>query len=306
MIKLTEDFLIGTYTNKTSKGMYRVTLDTDQERLVNVRLAVKLLKPSYVQVGSNHWVYTIKKAANGQKGVAIYQLGATAADAKLLGEALFDGPSPAYLGLDEKRHLLFGANYHAGRIDVFKVSPTGQLTRSDVVEHHGETGPRPEQEMPHVHYADLTPDGRLTVCDLGEDRVSIYDISSDGKLTAVSDYQFPSGAGPRHMLFGKDGQFAYVMCELSSELTVLRYELPRGRLPMFKRLKPFRILGQPIMVRPRSGCPATAGLFTQLTVAKIHLRYGKFKPMGLLSTFNQLLVRVISRGTLTLARVSTT
>lgn len=237
MIELTEDFLIGTYTNKTSKGMYRVTLDTDQERLVNVRLAVELLKPSYVQVGSNHWVYTIKKAADGKKGAGIYQLGETAADAKLLGEALFDGPSPAYLGLDEKRHLLFGANYHAGRIDVFKIGTDGQLTRTDVVEHHGEMGPRPEQEMPHVHYTDLTPDGRLAVCDLGEDLVSVYDVSDDGKLTAVSDYQFPSGDGPRHMLFGKDGQFAYVMCELGSKLTVLRYDADKGSFTHVQTVK---------------------------------------------------------------------
>ncbi len=26
-----------------------------------------------------------------------------------------------------------------------------------------------EQEAPHVHYADLTPDNRLVVCDLGMD-----------------------------------------------------------------------------------------------------------------------------------------
>lgn len=69
---MTEDFIIGTYTNRISQGIYRLTFDEDHERMQNVRLAVKTLKPSFLQVGTNHHVYTIKKEANGQKGVAVY------------------------------------------------------------------------------------------------------------------------------------------------------------------------------------------------------------------------------------------
>lgn len=69
---MTEDFIIGTYTNRISQGIYRLNFDEDHERMQNVRLAVKTLKPSFLQVGSNHHVYTIKKEANGQKGVAVY------------------------------------------------------------------------------------------------------------------------------------------------------------------------------------------------------------------------------------------
>lgn len=68
MIELTEDFLIGTYTNKTSKGMYRVTLDTDQERLVNVRLAVELLKPSYFRLAVTTGSTRSKRQPMARKG----------------------------------------------------------------------------------------------------------------------------------------------------------------------------------------------------------------------------------------------
>ena len=44
-----EDFLIGTYTSKTSKGMYAVTLNHDHQQLENVRLVAASQKPAYLQ-----------------------------------------------------------------------------------------------------------------------------------------------------------------------------------------------------------------------------------------------------------------
>ncbi|MDO4903055.1 MAG: lactonase family protein [Limosilactobacillus sp.] len=235
---MTEDFLIGTYTNKTSKGMYRVTLDTDAEKLVNVRLAVKMQKPSYLQVDSQGRVYTIKKRDDtGEKAVALYQLGETAKDAKLLCMLTHVGSSQCYLGLDEKRNLLFGANYHDGIATVFELGGEIGIDPASFVEHHGQTGPRPEQDGSHVHYVDSTPDGRVAVCDLGEDIVSIYDLSEYNQLSLVSEYHFPYGAGPRHLVFSKDGQFVYVICELSSELTVLKYNEHTAELTHVQTVK---------------------------------------------------------------------
>ncbi len=56
-----EQFLIGTYTKKTSKGIYKVTLDTDQEKITNVELAIPSQKPAYLQVGQDGRIYAIKQ-----------------------------------------------------------------------------------------------------------------------------------------------------------------------------------------------------------------------------------------------------
>lgn len=139
--------------------------------------------------------------------------------------------------MDTKRHLLFGANYHGSRIDVFKIGENGELTRTDSVVHDGPTGPRPEQAIPHVHYADLTPDGRLITCDLGEDLITIYDISDDGKLTEVSHFQDDPGFGTRHLAFHPDGKYVYVLGELSSELEVFKYDAETAKLTRIQKLK---------------------------------------------------------------------
>lgn len=221
---MNEDFLIGTYTSKTSKGMYAVTLNHDHQQLENVRLVAASQKPAYLQqVGDR--VFAIKQDGD-LGGVASYQL--KDGQAELIDQNLGAGAPPAYVGYDQDRKLLYSANYHKGTVTVFKVASDGTLTQTDEVTHQGECGPKPEQDAPHAHYADLTPDKRLAVCDLGMDLVVVYDVSDDGKLTQASRYQSEAGFGTRHLVFHPNGQVAYVLGELSSKLEVLKYDADTG------------------------------------------------------------------------------
>ena len=114
-----EQFLIGTYTKKTSKGIYKVTLDTDQEKITNVELAIPSQKPAYLQVGQDGRIYAIKQV-DDKGGVASYSLNDD--NAKMLSDILAAGAPPAYVGVDNKRHLLFSANYHTAKIDGLKIN----------------------------------------------------------------------------------------------------------------------------------------------------------------------------------------
>lgn len=218
---MTEDFLIGTYTKKASKGMYAVTLDPTKERLVNDRVVVESEKPAYLQVGPHHLVFSIRQEGN-LGGVASYHI--ENGVATLVDKSLSAGSPPAYVGLDSKRHLMFTANYHKAEVNAYKINPDGTFVQTDSVKHEGAHGPEPEQaDGPHPHFTDLTPDGRLAVCDLGMDLLVIYNISNDGKLTATNQFKFDPGFGTRHMVFAPNGQYAYVLGELSSKLAVLKY-----------------------------------------------------------------------------------
>lgn len=231
---MTENFLIGTYTLKTSKGLYAVTLDTDQEKLTNVRLIAAQEKPAYLALGPNHLVFVLKQ--DGKKGgVATYQL----ADehAKELDEDLSAGAPPAHVSWDKGRHMIYTANYHKGEIRAYKVSDDGHLTLTDSIVHEGQCGPRPEQDAPHAHYAQLTPDGRLAVCDLGMDLLVTYDVSDDGKLTMAARYQGEPGFGTRHLAFHPNGQYAYLLGELSSKLEVLKYNSADGSFKHLQTIK---------------------------------------------------------------------
>ena len=95
--------------------------------------------------------------------------------------------------------------------------------------HHEETGPHKKQDHSHVHYTDLTPDNRLVVCDLGTDRVYTYDVSKEGKLTALAEFVAEPGTGPRHLVFHPTNQkIAYLFGELDSTVRVLQYDAAHG------------------------------------------------------------------------------
>lgn len=225
---MSEDFLIGTYTKKSSKGIYAVTLDRQKEQLRDVRLVITSQKPAYLQTASHNHLFAIRQEKS-DAGVAAYHL--TSGAARLVDKSLTPGPAPAYVGVDEQRHLLFAANYHKATIEVYHFDLQGKLTKTDEVTHQGIPGPRPEQaDGAHCHYADLTPDKRLIVCDLGLDLVVIYNINRDGQLLAANRFQTPAGFGPRHLTFSPDGHFCYLLGELSSKLLVLKYDKSTAKL----------------------------------------------------------------------------
>lgn len=217
---MTEKFMMGTYTKHTSKGIYGVTLDTAAGKLSDTWLVAGVQKPSYLQVVGDRIYAVIQDGDQG--GVATYAIDGD--HATMLDKALGAGAPPAYVDFDTKRNLLFSANYHTAEISVFSVDAAGKLTHVDTVTHEGATGPAPEQDGPHPHYADLTPDGRLVVCDLGMDLVVVYDLDESGHLTAKSRYQSEAGFGSRHITFSADGKMAYLLGELSSKLEVLKYD----------------------------------------------------------------------------------
>ena len=225
--------MIGTYTSHTSQGIYGVTLDPATQQLSASWLVAESGKPSYLQV-ANDRAFAVYQT-DGQGGIASYAL--TNDHATRLAQALAAGSPPAYVGFDATRQLLFVANYHTGLISVYHVAADGQLTLADQVQHEGATGPAPEQDAPHPHYADLTPDGRLVVCDLGMDLVVVYDLSTEGKLTAKSRYQSEAGFGSRHLVFAPNGKFAYLLGELSSQLEVLQYDAATGAFAHVQTIK---------------------------------------------------------------------
>lgn len=215
-----ETFLIGTYTKKTSEGIYTVELDTDTKTLSEPKLIIKASNPTYLAISKSHHLFSVVKE-NDEGGIGSFDLNDNsfaAAD-----KVLADGAPPAYVGIDEARQLVFSGNYHLATIDVMKTNNDGSLTLTDSVTQEGLTGPAPEQSSPHVHYCDLTPDNRLVVCDLGMDLVVVYNISDAGKLTAVSRYHSEPGFGSRHIVFHPNGKIAYLMGELSSQVEVLSY-----------------------------------------------------------------------------------
>jgi 6-phosphogluconolactonase len=145
------------------------------------------------------------------------------------------------LSFDKTGKYVLVANYSSGTIAVFPILADGRLgEHTALVKDQGAMGPNKErQEAPHAHWIEATAGNHFVyVADLGLDRVLIYKFdATKGSLTAgealpskaAADKAAPlgpfsatlsPGAGPRHVAFGRDGKFMYVLGELQSTVTV--------------------------------------------------------------------------------------
>ncbi|MDD6719376.1 MAG: lactonase family protein [Lactobacillus porci] len=210
--------LIGGYTKHESEGIYQFDFigAGNEAHLEQGRNVVKVGGPTYFQKAGD-LIFTIKNE-NGQGGIAAYRRG------KLVSQLVHDGSSPAYVGINQDKRLLYTANYHTGMLSVISYDEQGQLTLLDQVKHEDRAlGPKPEQDTAHPHYFDETPGGHLVSCDLGQDRVDFYAFK-DGKLSHLASYQNEDGFGTRHLVFDPSGQYFYVAGELSSQVNVVKFD----------------------------------------------------------------------------------
>jgi len=214
--------ILGTYTRRISQGIYQIELDTATETLNNLVLLTEETSPTYLTKSKNDFLYSVT-SRDDQGGLSSYD-----PQNKFLNAVTEEGASPCYVAVDEVRQLVYGANYHKGELNTYKIKPNGSLEAAAALFHKEPTGPHKNQDKAHTHYTDLTPDQRLAVCDLGTDRLYTYDVSETGEVDEVAVYVAEPGTGPRHLVFHPSGDIAYLFGELDSSVSVLAYDKTDG------------------------------------------------------------------------------
>lgn len=214
---MSQSIYFGTYTKKESKGIYKAQFDPETGSLRDLELVAAEPNPTFIAFSEKGNLYSVG-AQDGKGGIASFT-----ADFQPLNHVVEEGAPLCYVSVDDKRQLVYGANYHKGQVLVYKIEGDGQLSLIDQDTHEGK-GPHENQASPHVHFADLTPDQYLITCDLGTDSLHTYEVSDQGKLTLLRHYQTAPGAGPRHLVFHPHHKIAYLINELNATIDVLFYD----------------------------------------------------------------------------------
>ncbi|HGY9609122.1 lactonase family protein [Vibrio harveyi] len=218
-------FYVGTYTDSPSQsqGIACVSLDiaTGALTLTNelVPEAVKTVRnPSYLAL-KGEGLYTFNEVERLEGAELIFA-------EKIDSYALpIEGDYPCHI--DIKEPLLAVANYGSGNVSVYQLYEQSKPLKSIAELYVEGSGPNADrQASPHAHQATfLNHSEQLAVVDLGTDSVHFYDYKKDGETVKFSLSQsiaMPAGSGPRHLIFNRDESVAYVVCELSETLVVLR------------------------------------------------------------------------------------
>ena len=129
-----------------------------------------------------------------------------------------EGRTSCHLTLSPDEKFIYTANYGSGDISELRLKDGFPHGRPRLIRHSGH-GVSSRQKSPHPHFVGFDPRGeRLFVCDLGCDRIFVYDWAPETglKVPAAEQLILPPGAGPRHLVFSPDGGKLFVANELDS------------------------------------------------------------------------------------------
>lgn len=214
------NILIGTY----GENIYVYSFDQSSLEFTE-KAKTEARNASYALAGKDAQggIYAVSETGDGSGAYSF------ADDGKILltSEKRQTGADPCFVLLHEG--YMMTADYSGGSISIFPIMKDGAI--GDLVHRsvfHGSGPVTSRQEGSHIHQLKAVPghDDLILASDLGADRIRLLRFSTDnGSLAHIADIECPSGSGPRHMEFSKDGRMLYCIAELSGE--VLVYEMTK-------------------------------------------------------------------------------
>ena len=225
--------LVGTYTDGGSKGVYsyRFYQETGEAELLD---SLEMRNPSYLTMPNGDGLTYVVSETNDEKAslnvVSVNNNGYLC----LLDSEHTEGADPCYVATNGR--IALTANYSGGSMSVFQLNQDGTQAKLSTKFPGAVGGPDPSrQNLPHVHCACFTPDGEYVLAtDFSADRILSFHIEGNNVIDNGVAAEVTADSGPRHLTFSNDGRFAYLMSELSGNVTVFSYN--QGRLARLQEI----------------------------------------------------------------------
>ncbi len=226
--------LVGTYTSEGgSQGIYLYKFDAETGKSDSLGLA-EAVNPSYLVVSPDEkFVYAVGENGDGNSTAVAFAFDKENGALRYLNSSNTESPGPCFIEIDKAGKSVLTANYGGGSISVFQVKDDGSLSSADPVIGFEGSGPDTmRQEGPHLHSVRFSPDGRfLFAADLGTDKVyrynaigSVFEGQPVLSRASLKEFPVPAGTGPRHFDFHPNGNYFYLLGELSGDVIVYDYD----------------------------------------------------------------------------------
>lgn len=137
------------------------------------------------------------------------------------------GKRPCHVTFSPDSKYAVTSNFSTGTISVFPIDcEKREIGKPRVVKFSGHGQDSIRQASSHPHFTTFSPDQRfMVVTDLGTDRLHLFPINDDGfpDLKTMLDVMVTPGFGPRHIVFDKKAENAYMINELTGNISHFRY-----------------------------------------------------------------------------------
>ena len=228
---------VGTYTTKTSEGIYGYRFNPKTGDFAPVSIAKGIKNPSFLAISLNQrFLYAVE--GRGEL-VRAFSIDKSLGNLTLLNAQPSGGSNPVHLEVDKTNKWLIVGNYGSGNLSVLPINADGSLGKAtQTIQHEGKSINPERQDKPYVHSINIAPNNQdVFVPDLGMDKIMAYKLNAQtGQLSAGNPpFVAAPGAGPRHFTFHPSGKFAYVIQELNATITGFDYK--NGQLTAIQTVK---------------------------------------------------------------------
>ncbi len=227
---------MGSRSADEGRGLYVCRFEPVTGTISPLTLAADVVQPTTFALSADlQTLFTTSELGNdGKTDGKLLSFRINRPDGKLtkISEVPSNGGGPTAICLDKSgRHLIVGC-FGGGRANVFDVGSDGTIGKMASTQIHEGSGPTPRQGGPHTHHVLLSPTERyLLAADLGADRfyISRYDKTT-GAITPGNPpfLQMPAGSGPRNAVFHPNGNFLYLVCEITATVYVYAWDEATG------------------------------------------------------------------------------
>jgi len=227
------------YVGSQGNQLRALRFDAESGKLSVIGPVAEGLRPTWTTAHPQLPVLYATDDQPGKEGAVVaFAIDRATGVLRKLNDAPSGGTGATYLWLDAPAAgaaaTLLVANFGSGSAASIAVHADGSLGGLSSTIKAAGSGPHRRQASPHAHSATVDPSARYAlVPDFGADRVFIYafDRASHTLLSDASRaYIAPPGSGPRHLVFSADGRFAWLLNELTAEVTTLRWDAQQGQL----------------------------------------------------------------------------
>lgn len=221
------------------RGIHQYRFDPKTGVMTSMGVAAQVRGESWLVTDPQHrYLYTLGTPASAPNhadlrggSVSSFSIDPQTGALKYLNSVSSKGV--AHISLDNTGKILFAANYGSGSVSSFAIKDDGTIgMRTSLDQHTGSSVNPARQTAPHPHSVVVSPDNRFVFApDLGLDKVFIYKIDTAKQTITPNDpayVEVKPGLGPRHFTFGANGKFAYVLCEMGSNVLTLAYDAAKG------------------------------------------------------------------------------
>jgi 6-phosphogluconolactonase len=218
--------------NARGDGISVYQVDTQTGALNFVQLVKDLVNPSFLALSQDgEHLYTVH---GDLSEISAFTVDKTSGKLTFLNRQSTEGKNPVHLAIDPSGRYVVVSNHIGASLAVLPIAADGSLEPlTQLVHLDGPIGPhRVEQKQSKPHFNPFGPGGKFVIVpDKGLDRTFSFRFEN-GMLApaAVPFVESREGAGPRHIAFHPDGQYAWVINELDSTVTAYRYDTSTGSL----------------------------------------------------------------------------